>query len=61
MYYTKIQNALNLIKSVCVEIKDCDKYPLREPEHSRSCYILNRLPQEWEFAGFERNPCIFKK
>ncbi len=61
MDYTKIQNALNLIKSVCAENKNCNNCPLRNPEGFSSCYIFHRVPQEWEFAEFERKPCIFKK
>lgn len=61
MDYTKIQNALNLITAVCAEHKNCNNCPLRNPEDSVSCYIFHRVPQEWEFAEFERNPCIFKK
>lgn len=61
MDYTKIQNALNLIKSVCEENKDCNNCPLRNPGCCNSCYIFHRVPEEWEFAEFEGNPCVLKK
>lgn len=61
MDYTKIQNALNLIKSVCVENQTCNNCPLRNPTCYGSCYVFHRVPQEWEFAEFEGNPRVFKK
>lgn len=61
MDYTKIQNALNLIKSVCAENKNCNNCPLRNPENCNCCYIYNIVPQEWEFAEVVQSPCIFQK
>ena len=61
MNNTQIKDALNAIKSVRAENKDCNYCPLWNTENSMCSYIYHRVSQDCEFAEVERNHCIFKK